>query len=82
MLEAWQLIREAGPLALAGAFFLVWWLERDRVRKEGERADRERQLNEARTDKLYELGTTMRDALAGINRNLDRMLDRRDHSDP
>jgi hypothetical protein len=76
MAEAWQLIRDAGPLALAAAFFLVWWLERDRVKKEGERADKERTLNEQRTDKLYELGTTMRDALSGINKALERLLER------
>jgi hypothetical protein len=69
MAEVWQLIRDAGPLALAAAFFLVWWLEKAR-------ADKERAMNEQRTDKLYELGTTMRDELAGINKSLDRLLER------
>lgn len=56
----WQLIKDAGPLALAGAFFYAWIRERERF-------DKERNLNEVRTDKLYELGVSTRDTLAKAN---------------
>jgi hypothetical protein len=46
MIEAWQIIRDAGPLALAAAFFMVWWLERSR-------ANDERQKNEALVERLH-----------------------------
>jgi uncharacterized protein YjiS (DUF1127 family) len=64
MVEVWDIIKNAGPLALACAFFFVWWLERTR-------ANDERSLNEKRTDKLYDLGISTRDALKELNTLLE-----------
>lgn len=44
MIELWQLIKDAGPLALAASFFLVWYLERSR-------ANDERAINAALTER-------------------------------
>lgn len=66
---AWQLIKDAGPLALAGAFFYAWVRERDRF-------DKERALNEVRTDKLYDLGVSTRDAMSKANMLLEAALRR------
>jgi hypothetical protein len=41
---AWQFVKEAGPLALAASFFLVWWLER-------QRANEERKINAELTER-------------------------------
>jgi hypothetical protein len=60
LVEVWEIIKNAGPLALAAAFFFVWWLERSR-------ANEERAVNERRTDKLYELGISTRDAIKDLN---------------
>jgi hypothetical protein len=64
----WGIIRDAGPLALAASFCLVWWLERDR-------ANNERKINDERTTKFYELGTSQVDINRQVLTTLDRVIE-------
>jgi hypothetical protein len=64
MIDAWQFVKDAGPLALAAAFFLIWWLER-------KRADEERGLNKELTERVItaiEAATTAVKDLRGVFR--------------
>lgn len=66
--ELWALVREAGPLALASVFAYMWW-------RAETRADRERSINEDRTNKFYDLGTTTNTTLAVVSSTLDKVFD-------
>lgn len=66
--DIWTLIKDAGPLALAASFCLIWWLERDR-------ANGERKINDERTTKFYELGMSQVDINRQVMSTLDRVIE-------
>lgn len=56
MAELWAMIKDAGPLALAAAFFMVWYLERSR-------ANDERKINNDLTERTITAINSATDAV-------------------